>query len=100
MEEEMTLIVLRNSFLSIWQVESELPLAPQFKQSSYLFFLLFLRDGKAIIRATANRKKETSAKEMSREILFLVLTAHYYVRRVSSSQSVSVVVTREASYVF
>jgi hypothetical protein len=37
---------------------------------------------------------------MSREILFLVLTAHYYVRRVSSSQSVSVVVTREASYVF
>lgn len=98
----MTLIVLRNSFLSIWQVESELPLAPQFKQSSYLFFLLFLRDGKAIIRATANRrkKKETSAKEMNREILFLVLTAHYYVRRVSSSQSVSVVVTREASYVF
>ncbi len=92
----------RNGLLLYWGIRSspfgKLNLNCRWRPSSNnpltSFFFFFLRDGKAIIRATANRKKETSAKEMSREILFLVLTAHYYVRRVSSrsssSQSVSV----------
>lgn len=55
-----------------------------------LFFFFFSErwQGNYSSHSKQKKKKETSAKEMSREILFLVLTAHYYVRRVSSSQSV------------
>jgi len=42
------------------------------------------RDRKAIIRATAKQKIESSAKAARREFRLLVLTAHNYVRRVSS----------------